>query len=114
MIVVVVALKGDKFLMVKHPQRGWEFPGGKVEKNEKLEQAAVRECMEEAGVKIKNTKKIVEERNMVVFGAEISEILPTHEMERKFFIDLPESLSFGKEEGEKFLKIAKVNLSSSR
>jgi 8-oxo-dGTP diphosphatase len=32
----------------------WELPGGKVEPNETLKQAAQRECLEELGIKVGN------------------------------------------------------------
>lgn len=38
-----------QWLLTKHKERGLEFPGGKVEKGETAEQAAVREIMEETG-----------------------------------------------------------------
>lgn len=38
-----------KWLFTKHKKRGLEFPGGKVEKGETLEQAAKREVYEETG-----------------------------------------------------------------
>jgi 8-oxo-dGTP diphosphatase len=38
----------------------WEFPGGKVEKNESLEQAIVREFLEEFGVAVRVEKKIAQ------------------------------------------------------
>jgi A/G-specific adenine glycosylase len=50
--VVAVAWKGKRFLIQKRPPGGlfgdlWEFPGGKVEKNESLERALRREIREE-------------------------------------------------------------------
>ena len=53
--------KGKKFLLVKRPfnkKRGglWEFPGGKVEKEESLEKAIERELREELGIEAKAKK----------------------------------------------------------
>ncbi|WP_277586201.1 NUDIX domain-containing protein [Psychrobacillus antarcticus] len=50
--VLVVAKYKDKWLLTKHPKRGLEFPGGKVEKGETLLKAAIRETKEETNVDI--------------------------------------------------------------
>lgn len=41
-----------KILMVKHPVRGWEVPGGQVEVGETLTEAFKREIKEETGIDI--------------------------------------------------------------
>jgi 8-oxo-dGTP pyrophosphatase MutT (NUDIX family) len=43
---------GGMNLLVKHPSRGWEFPGGRVEEGENPEDALHREVLEECGIKI--------------------------------------------------------------
>jgi ADP-ribose pyrophosphatase YjhB (NUDIX family) len=52
--VVSVVFRGDDVLLVsrKHPpdQGMWGFPGGKIEFGESIEDAAVRELLEETGV----------------------------------------------------------------
>lgn len=47
--VFVICRYKDKWLLTKHKDRGLEFPGGKVEKGESAEEAAIREVKEETG-----------------------------------------------------------------
>ncbi|MBL6882113.1 MAG: NUDIX hydrolase [Candidatus Poseidoniaceae archaeon] len=42
-------INGGNILMVRHPDRGWEFPGGHVEEGETPEDALMRELQEEVG-----------------------------------------------------------------
>ena len=60
--VSIVIERNGKYLLIKRanrPQRGyWAVPGGHVDKGETPKQAAVRECREEIGCKIKITKKL--------------------------------------------------------
>lgn len=42
----------DEILLVKNPNRGWEFPGGQIENGEDLIQGITREVFEESGVEI--------------------------------------------------------------
>ncbi len=46
---VIVARQNDQFLMVRHRDRGWELPGGKLEDNEGPVHCALREFREETG-----------------------------------------------------------------
>jgi mutator protein MutT len=64
-VVACVIERDGKYLItkrLKHSHLGhlWEFPGGKVEPGETLEQCAVRECQEEIGVEVKPLKLVQE------------------------------------------------------
>lgn len=50
-VLVIAKFKGQ-WLLTDHSLRGLEFPGGKVESGEGLEQAAAREVYEETGAVI--------------------------------------------------------------
>ncbi|MHC0038951.1 RNA deprotection pyrophosphohydrolase [Pseudoneobacillus sp. C159] len=52
--VLVICQYGSQWLLTNHKKRGWEFPGGKVELNESLEEAARREVLEETGAYIRD------------------------------------------------------------
>lgn len=60
MHVLVLAKYKNTWLLTKHPRRGIEFPGGKVEKSESLEEAAIRETLEETNVLIGGLEWIAE------------------------------------------------------
>jgi len=50
---------GDQIVIVMDPSNGfWFLPGGGIEQNESLEDAAEREAAEELGLKIKITRRI--------------------------------------------------------
>ena len=94
-----VAFSGDRFLMVWHSRRnGWEMPGGHVEEGETSAQAAAREFLEEAGYEV----EILETRDIgycdvcaAVLGHKVRDDC---EMESRLFSELPEQLSFDREE----------------
>lgn len=50
--VLVLAKQQGRWLLTKHPERGYEFPGGKQEAGETLIDAAKREVYEETGARI--------------------------------------------------------------
>ena len=61
--VIGIIKKGNKFFIQQRPSKGlladlWEFPGGKVENKETLEQALVREIKEELNTEVMNFKKM--------------------------------------------------------
>jgi len=62
-IVIGLIQKGDRLLIQKRPSKGllgglWEFPGGKIEKNEGGEEALLREIKEETGLDVQLGEKI--------------------------------------------------------
>ena len=53
-LLVVRRPSDGKFLLVEEiKNRGWWLPGGRVELGERFDDAAKRECKEEAGIDIK-------------------------------------------------------------
>lgn len=58
--VLVICKLYDQWLLTKHKKRGFEFPGGKREEGETLEEAAKREVDEETGAILKSLEYIGE------------------------------------------------------
>lgn len=86
--VLVIAKYKGKWLLTKHGERGLEFPGGKVEPGESLQEAAKREVYEETGGTVEGLKWFAEymvqsERPFckTVFTAKVSDIRKTELME---------------------------------
>tara|TARA_Y100000590_G_scaffold462483_1_gene626702 strand:+ start:265 stop:645 length:381 start_codon:yes stop_codon:yes gene_type:complete len=66
-VVAAIIKKNDQYLIVQRNKNKylglkWEFPGGKVHKNETFCEALSREIKEELNIKIKIHKKIAEEK----------------------------------------------------
>ncbi len=91
MVQVVAALirQGDGFMIFQRPITKtrafqWEFVGGKAENGETLEDALIRECREEIGVKVKVGDVFAEVDHeypditihLTLFNAEIEEGIP--------------------------------------
>ena len=51
-VAALVTNKTGEVLLIKSPNRGWEYPGGMVEPGESLETALCREIKEETGVDV--------------------------------------------------------------
>jgi 8-oxo-dGTP diphosphatase len=97
--VYAIAFRDDGFLMVFHPRRnGWEMPGGSVEPGETSEIAAKREFMEEAGYEI----EVLAVRDIgccdVCACRLLDRVTDDCEMKSELFFELPEILSFDREE----------------
>lgn len=58
--VLVICRFNGRWLLTKHKKRGWEFPGGKAELGESLEEAACREVHEETGAILKSLQFVGE------------------------------------------------------
>jgi 8-oxo-dGTP pyrophosphatase MutT (NUDIX family) len=55
--VAIISIETDltRFLLVHHPKKGWEFPGGAVAPGEDARDTALRELREEAGLVLDST-----------------------------------------------------------
>ena len=127
--VLVVAKYKGKWLLTKHPKRGLEFPGGKVEIGESLVEAAIRETKEETNVGIVELEWLAEYMVMdyipfckTVYVAKvgyINEEKTTFETEGAFWLSAEEFasnnyLSFHmKDDGMKAI-LKKVNVIESK
>ena len=58
--VLVIGKYNGNWLLTSHSVRGLEFPGGKAEPDESLEQAAKREVFEETGASVNKLKWLAE------------------------------------------------------
>lgn len=95
-ISAVIGLVFDasgKLLLIKN-KRGWDFPGGHIEPNEKPEEALRREVMEEASVTIKDLHPFLSagnDRVMIFYSALLEKSYPfqnKYETSERKFIDV--------------------------
>jgi len=96
--VYSVGMEGDKFLMIFNPRRGgWEMPGGHIERDESVRDAAEREFMEETGLELHICAcRPIRDSNVCV--GTLGKQLHKGEMEYRLFTELPEPLAFPREE----------------
>jgi 8-oxo-dGTP diphosphatase len=98
--VLILSKYKNGWVLTKHKERGLEFPGGKVEHGETLEEAATREVFEETGGLLNKLMKIghYEVRNdderfvKAIFYGEIKELIRKDdflETDGPVFIDDP-------------------------
>lgn len=107
--VYVIAFDDDgRFLMVKHIDRAWEMPGGRIEEGESPREAAIREFLEETGMEVKLLERTVPMEGGLVLGGMVGEKVgkPRAEeiVEVDFFKTLPKELSFPAVEYKKMIK----------
>ncbi len=89
--VLVLANRENNWLMTRNPERGLEFPGGKVEEGESLIEAVRRETFEETGATLTNiewfAEYVVHDKvpfRKVVFLAKVSHL---HDIDEAFETD---------------------------
>jgi len=110
----VIAFDGDRFVMVRHRERAWEMPGGRLKPGENHEQAAVREFFEETGMTLDiiGQIRIAKSGGKVFVGLIRAKLLDKPSeytiAEVKEFTELPPVLSFPLVEYETMLAQAKL------
>ncbi|MCK5397447.1 MAG: methyltransferase domain-containing protein [Thermoplasmata archaeon] len=110
---IVIARNGRKYIMVKHTERAWEFPGGHIEGKETPLEAAKRELKEETGLTGRNWKDCgvaeLDNGNLALFSCNVSGIPEpdTQEIgEARYFTTPPIGLSFERHEYFLLLEMA--------
>ncbi len=110
---IVIAFSGRKYLMVRHSQRAWEFPGGRIEGDESPLETAKREFREETGLRGEDWRDCgvarLENGNLALFRCRASgkPVPETGEIaEARYFTAPPFNLSFERSEYFELLGMA--------
>jgi 8-oxo-dGTP diphosphatase len=115
--VVVILFCSEKFVLVRNPERGWEFPGGHREGEETYEETAIREVWEEAKIEIQALEylgyyAIKPGHVTLIVCAECSSLAGLdHQitpLKIDMFDELPSQLSFGDGREQLFLEAARA------
>jgi 8-oxo-dGTP pyrophosphatase MutT (NUDIX family) len=73
--VFLLAIVDHTIVVTKHKKRGWDFPGGHIEKNETPLEGLRREAMEEAGMIFKNASPFVIVENNISEGDYLGKVM---------------------------------------
>lgn len=68
---LVVARRGDRFLLVQEKEGYWHLPAGRAEVGERLPDAAVRETLEESGIPVRLTGLVRLEHTPMDWGTRV-------------------------------------------
>lgn len=100
-----------EWIMVRHNDRGWELPGGKLLDGEDAEDCVIREVYEETGIHARTTTRQISIENGVVFLMETLDYEGVLDCsndpkiaEVKWHNVPPDDLAWGIEELESILK----------
>ncbi|MGE6628775.1 RNA deprotection pyrophosphohydrolase [Bacillus sp. NPDC077027] len=97
-----------KWLLTEHEDRGFEFPGGKVELDEKADQAVIREIQEETGAVVRTLAyigqyKVLGREKVIVKNIYFADIEKLEKQDTYYetkgpvlFTDLPKSIARNK------------------
>ncbi len=74
----LISDNADRVILIEHPLRGWEVPGGQIEEGEDIITGLKREVFEESGVQI-NVGKMVGVYSNLTLGAVIMTFLSRYQ-----------------------------------
>ncbi|MBA3046386.1 MAG: methyltransferase domain-containing protein [Candidatus Thermoplasmatota archaeon] len=110
---IVIAFSGRRYLMVRHSQRAWEFPGGHIDGKETPLEAAKREFFEETGLEGSEWRDCgiaeLDNESLALFSCRVSgKSKPTTDeiAEAGYFTAPPMNLSFPRTEYFRLLEMA--------